>query len=343
MSSRSVFRPRQRVVLATLRGVTKHARARRLWLALAVVVIAATAATAWAYWSATAAAGSQGAAAAATVNGGATPSVTVTAIGREVNVSWGASTLSNGAPVDGYLVTRYPSGGGSATISPVGTCSGTVAATNCNEDDVPAGTWVYTVTPVVGTYWRGAQSLTSGVVTIAAATVSVNGSPFGNAAFTPTTADATGALSGFSGVGSGGRGENVSYRLDAATSLTGSPTFVGTNGNAAITSLAIPKSAGDGAHTVYALGDAAYFPSQASTGIVIDTAAPTVTAQLSPTPNAAGRNNTSPVTVALSADDGTGSGIDQIKYTTDGSDPATSATALVYGGTPFTISTEGTT
>ena len=44
MSSRSVFRRRQRVVLATLRGVTEHARARRLWLALAVVVIAATAA-----------------------------------------------------------------------------------------------------------------------------------------------------------------------------------------------------------------------------------------------------------------------------------------------------------
>jgi hypothetical protein len=119
--------------------------------------------------------------------------------------------------------------------------------------------------------------------------------------------------------------------------------FVGTNGSAAITALAIPKSAGDGAHTVYALGDAAVSPSQASAGIVIDTVAPAVSAQLSPSPDAGGWNNSSPVSVALSADDGTGSGVSQIKYTTDGSDPTSSGTAQVYGGTPFNISAEGTT
>ncbi len=317
--------------------------AGRRWLSLVVAAVTVTtAAAAWAYWTTTASANSKGAAAAATVNQGATPSVSATAIGREVTVSWGASMLSNGAPVAGYLVERYPSDGGAAMISPIGSCGGTVAATGCVEDDVPAGTWVYAVTPVVGN-WRGAESLSSGVVTIAAATLTLNGSPFGNAAFTPATANATGSLSGFSGTGSGGHGEDVSYRLDSSTTLNGSPSYVGTNGSATISSLAIPKSAGDGPHTVYALGDAAYSPSQASTGIVIDTTAPTVSAQLSPSPNGAGWTNTSPVSVALSAADGSGSGVSQIKYTTDGSDPTSSATAQVYSGTPFTVAAQGTT
>jgi chitobiase/beta-hexosaminidase-like protein len=311
----------------------------------AVVIAALTAAmatAALAYWTTNSAAGSKGAAAAASVNGGATPSVSVTAIGREVSVSWGASTLSNGAGVTGYHVERYPSGGGVGDMSPIGTCSGTVAGTSCTEDDVPPGAWVYTVTPVLGN-WHGAASSSSGLVTIGAATLALSGSPFGDAAFTPATANATGTISGFSGTGSGGHGENVSYSLDGSTPLTGSPTSVGTSGAAAIISLGIPKIAGDGAHTVTATGDAAYHPSQASTGIVIDTAAPTVTAQLSPSPNAAGWNNTTPVSVTLSANDGSGSGVNQIKYTTDGSDPKSSGTAQVYGGTPFTIAAQGTT
>jgi len=96
----------------------------------------------------------------------------------------------------------------------------------------------------------------------------------------PSVATTTGSISGFAG------SEGVSYRLDAATALTGSPSAVGSNGNAAITSLAIPKTAGDGAHTVYALGNAAYVASQASAGIVIDTTAPTATATLTPAANA---------------------------------------------------------
>jgi hypothetical protein len=310
--------------------------------AVVAALTAAMAAAALAYWTTNSAAGSTGAAAAATVNAGATPGVSVTSIGREVSVSWGASTLSNGAAVTGYQVERYPSGGGVADMSPIGSCSGTVAGTSCSEDDVPPGAWVYTVTPVVGN-WHGAQSSSSGVVTIGAATLALSGSPFGDAAFTPATANATGTITGFSGTGSGGHGENVSYSLDGSTSLTGSPTSVGTSGGSAITSLGIPRSSGDGAHTVAVTGDAAYHPSQASTGIVSDTTAPTVTAQLSPTPNAAGWNNTTPVSVALSANDGSGSGINQIKYTTDGSDPRSSGTAQVYGGTPFTVAAEGTT
>jgi hypothetical protein len=319
-------------------GVALRAAGHRLAPVVVATVIAGTAATAWAYWTTNSAAGSSGAATAATVNQGATPSVTLTSIGREVSLSWGASTLSNGTAVSGYLIKRYPAGGGIGAISPIGTCSGTVAAMGCVEDDVPPGSWQYTVTPSVGS-WRGTESLLSGIVSVGAATMGVNGSPFGNAVFTPALAITTGSISGFSGYG----GEGVSYRLDGATALTGLPTTVGTSGNAAITFLAIPKTAGDGAHTVYALGDAAYVASQASAGIVIDTTAPTATATLTPAANAAGWNNTTPVGVTLSANDGTGSGVNQITYTTDGSDPTSSGTAQVYSGSPFNISAQGTT
>src|SRR5207247_6523983 len=151
---------------------------RGLSAGAAAVAVAAVAAIAWASWTTPASAGSKGGATAATVNQGATPSVNVTSIGREVAVSWGAATLSNGAPVGGYLVNRYPSGGGSAALSTIGSCTGTVTSTSCVEDDVPAGTWRYTITPVLGV-WHGAESLTSGVVTMAAAALTVNGSPFG--------------------------------------------------------------------------------------------------------------------------------------------------------------------
>ena len=262
--------------MSALLGFALRAAGHRLAPVVAATLIAGGAAAAWAYWTANADAGS-GAATAAIVNQGATPSVSLSSIGREVSISWGASTLSNGAPVDGYLIRRYPAGGGIGTISPIGTCAGTVASGGCSEDDVPPGIWRYTITPVLGS-WRGAESLVSGVVTVAGATLGVNGSPFGNAAFTPSLASTTGSISGFSGTGGG---EGVSYRLDLSTALTGSPAAVGPNGNASISSLAIPKSAGDGAHTVYALGNASYSPSLASTGIVIDTTAPSATASLS--------------------------------------------------------------
>ena len=85
----------------------------------------------------------------------------------------------------------------------------------------------------------------------------------------------------FSGTGSGGHGEGRDVpprRQHHAHRFAGRS--VGTDGNATITSLGIPKSAGDGPHSIYALGDAAYLPSQASAGIVIDTTAPVMSAQL---------------------------------------------------------------
>ncbi|HTN23605.1 MAG TPA: chitobiase/beta-hexosaminidase C-terminal domain-containing protein, partial [Solirubrobacteraceae bacterium] len=279
--------------------------------------VAALAGAAWAYWSANATAGSVGAAVAATVGQGATPTASAVP-GRKVDVSWGASTLTNGHAVDGYVVRRYDAGTGALQTTLTG-CTGTVAATSCTERGVPAGQWRYSVTPVFGAHWLGAEGLKSGTVTVAAATITLATSLFG----APLPQDTTGSLAGFAD------GEGVTYRLDGATALTGSPSAVGSAGTATIGLLAIPSTT-DGAHTVWALGDATPTASAASTAIVVDTTAPTVGAQLTPAASASGWNITAPVALALSADDGTGSGIDRIRYTTDGSDPRSSGSAQTY-------------
>jgi hypothetical protein len=301
---------------------------RRRLLAAAAAVIATLAFTGelYAYFSTAAGSGSSGAAAAATVQQGATP--TVARVGATaVAVTWGSSTLSNGTPVDGYVVTRYDAATGAPQIAMPG-CSGTIAGLSCTESAVPVGSWTYAVTPVIGDDWHGAESTKSGAVVVTGVTSltvapTVLGGPF------PQTV--TGSLAGF------GWNESVAYRLDAGTTLAGSPSAADGNGDAAV-SIGIPHVA-DGAHTLHADGST----SHASAGIVVDTTAPTVSAQLSPVANAAGWNNASPVGVTLAADDGSGgSGVHAITYTTDGTDPRTSATAHVYSGA-FDVGAQGDT
>lgn len=73
----------------------------------------------------------------------------------------------------------------------------------------------------------------------------------------------------------------------------------------------------------------------------LDNTAPTSAASPAPGPNAAGWNNT-PVSVALgSADNAGGSGVAAIRFTTDGSNPATSPTAVVYSS-PIAIASTTT-
>jgi hypothetical protein len=237
--------------------------------------------------------------------------------------------LTNGNAVSGYVIKRYSSGTGVVQTTLSG-CAGTISGTSCTESGVPAGQWKYTVTPVIATNWQGPESLASGVVTIAAATLTLNRTLFGP----PLPQNTTGSLAGFAA------NEGVSYRLDSGTALTGSPSSVGVTGTATISSLTIPSTS-DGPHTVYALGNASPFASQASAGIVIDTTPPTVSAQLTPAANAAGWNNTSPVSIALTANDGAGSGVYQIVYTTDGSNPSTSGTAQVYSA-PISVTVNAT-
>jgi hypothetical protein len=79
-----------------------------------------------------------------------------------------------------------------------------------------------------------------------------------------TSGSTTGTLSGFAA------SETITYRLDAATPMTGSPAAATGAGTATITSLTIPAMT-DGTHTVWAIGGSG---SQASTTITMDTTAP---------------------------------------------------------------------
>ncbi len=74
-----------------------------------------------------------------------------------------------------------------------------------------------------------------------------------------------------------------------------------------------------------------------SQAVQIDTAAPTTTISCNGSACSTGWYKTTPVTLALSATDTGGSGVQTTVYTTDGSNPQTSSTAIQYTG-PFTVS-----
>ncbi len=133
------------------------------WLVLAGLALPlalAPASAALASWSTQ---GPGAAAGAATVMPtGAAPAVRVA--GSSVTVSWPASTLPGGAAVGGYVIDRFNAVTlAQATVGSA--CNGVVAATTCTEQSVPAGSWVYTVTPVQ-LNWTGGASPDSAPVTV---------------------------------------------------------------------------------------------------------------------------------------------------------------------------------
>lgn len=129
--------------------------------AVTAVVLLLSAGTAWAHWTAGSVPGGSGAAKATSMQAGTAP--TASASGSAVTLTWSASSLASGHAVDGYVVTRYDAATHSAQTTLTG-CAGVVAATTCVESGVPDGYWTYTVTPAVGTYWRGTESAFSNVV-----------------------------------------------------------------------------------------------------------------------------------------------------------------------------------
>jgi hypothetical protein len=285
-------------------------------LLIAVVGALGVAGTAAAWWAAGSVVGGNGAGVATSVNQGATPTASA-GIGPRVNVSWSAGTLTSGTPVSGYLVKRYDADTNALQTTLTG-CSGTVAAVSCTENTVPAGEWKYSITPVIGTNWQGAESPLSGVVVVSPAIMTLAKTIFGP----PLPNATTGTLSGFTA------NEGITYRLDAATSITGSPASVTAGGTATITNIVVPVGTTEGAHTLYAVGANGTL---ASVAIVVDTVAPTASAQLSPAANGAGWNNAAAVQVLLTGADGVnGSGISQIRYTTDGTDPTVSGSTQTY-------------
>ena len=288
---------------------------RRWWSAtIAIVALLALTSNASGYWTGTGEhSEGTGAAVAATVLQGAAPTVSEAGSGNVV-VDWGNSGLSNGVPADGYIVTRYAAG--TLFTSAIGPgCAGTRTATTCTETGTLPGDWVYTVTPVLGENWRGEESVVSGAVNTGPGTMTLERTVFGGAV-APLPADVAGTVSGFA------PGEALGYSLDGGLPLTGSPANARPDGSAAII-LSIPAGLGDGPHTVRVLGAGA----EADAGIVVDTTAPSIAPFVTPAPNAAGWNTTSPVEVNGTVDDGSGSGLAYAKYTSDGSDPKTSPTA----------------
>ena len=125
------------------------------WRAMAVTAtasaLAASTPAALAAWTPS---GSGRAAGAATaMPTGAAPSATA-GVGS-VALTWPAVKLSDGAPVAGYVITRYDVNGVAHAVN--ASCSGVVTTTSCTESSVPAGTWTYTDTPVTGS-WTGGES-----------------------------------------------------------------------------------------------------------------------------------------------------------------------------------------
>ena len=135
-------------------------------------------------------------------------------------------------------------------------------------------------------------------------------------------------------------------RYAAATGGTGTPTTGGCAGT--VTTLTCTEQNVPGGIWYYtvtptiALWTGAESPR--STGVSSDSTPPAArVSSLSPTPNAAGWNNTSPVTVTITADDGTGgSGVASITYAVDGGAQQTvsgaSATVAVTGDGTHTVS-----
>lgn len=82
------------------------------------------------------------------------------------SVSWQQGTTAAGRPIARYTVARYASAAGGTRVAAGGECAGNIAALTCTEAALPAGTWYYTVTPVLGA-WAGAESARSAGVAAA--------------------------------------------------------------------------------------------------------------------------------------------------------------------------------
>jgi hypothetical protein len=211
--------------------------ARLIPSALFIVLALALAAPADAAWRP----GGDGNAAAhaAALSSGAAP--TASASGRTVTVAWAA--IAGPVPVTGYVVRRYDAGGTQQPVGPA--CAGILTTLTCTED-VPPGTWRYTVAPARAD-WRGEDSPRSAPVTVAAPSLTLAPATVG-----ALPAALTGQIAGFVA------GQTVTFRIgnpNTGQVLTGSisPSQVPAGGTANV-SVTLPAATADGAYTIYAVG-----------------------------------------------------------------------------------------
>ena len=145
-----------------MRPPSAAALRRTVLLPVAFFLVLVVAVGSAAFWTTGSASGGSGASAATTMAAGATPTAVLVAEG-DVSVSWAAARLGTGQPATGYLVKRYDAD--THVQHPVlAGCTGTVATTSCTEAALPAGRWVYTVTPRIADNWVGTESAKSAVV-----------------------------------------------------------------------------------------------------------------------------------------------------------------------------------
>ncbi|HEY7399591.1 MAG TPA: hypothetical protein VH989_01715 [Actinomycetota bacterium] len=189
---------------------------------------------------------------------------TASVSGRNVTVSWNASELLPGDPVNGYRVVRYD--GGSIEQAVGSSCSGTINALTCVEAAVPPGTWRYAIVPKQFG-WLGVEGPVSTPVTVAGPTLTLT--PPTNVTSLPKIL--SGSIQAYI------TGETVTYRLDdpaTGTVLVGSitPDPVPASGSATV-SVTLPIGIPAGVHSVYAVGS---LGTTASASIRVDLLPPTV-------------------------------------------------------------------
>ena len=196
-------------------------------LLLATLAVATCPVSASAFWTADGT--GSGSASVDTVGAGNQPTASVS--GQTVTVSW-TQTSFQGGPLGsisgaGYRILRYPALGGVA-VTPNAACdtaiSGSTASLSCQENNVPAGQWKYSVTTLLRS-WTGDESPQSAavIVTPAAAPVLVSVT-----AQNPAAGQSTGSIAlSWTGV-SGATGYNVYRRTSLGTFNFSAPLNGGT-------------------------------------------------------------------------------------------------------------------
>lgn len=243
---------------------------RRLaWIITAVLLLLGSGTAAYAFWASTTSS-SNAAAAADALTPGSKPAVS--ANGAALSVTWASGTTVNGRAATGYTVARYPAATGGAATPATGGCAGTVTTLTCTEQNVPGGTWYYTVTPAIA-LWTGAESPRSNGISsdatppTAAATVSPTPNSAGWNSTSPVTVTVT-ADDGTNGSGVA----SITYAVDGGAQQTVS---------GAVATIPV---AGDGTHTVpyFATDKVGNAGTAQSQTVKIDTQAPAVTGLSAP-------------------------------------------------------------
>lgn len=229
---------------------------------LTIGFVLASSGAAWAYLKSTS--GGNGLAATGQVNPGNEPTATVS--GRDVTLSWSASTLTNGTTVRDYTITKTNITPGTLPTTITTSCAGTVSVTSCTdkglaENGVAATTWTYRVTPYFD-HWIGTPSPFSLTVTVPGPTLSLTKTSFTTAGGTTTAT-----------VSSYFDTETAYFCLtNDLTTTCPSADKVGmatvpASGGTTTKSITIPAGLSPGSHTLYAKGSATSNPTRVALSI----------------------------------------------------------------------------